>query len=320
MASELVKVVKGYLDFGNFKATPSGLVIKGKPTFDEWSECGEVIQNFGSAHQWLVGDWLAYGEKSYGETFSQAIRETGQEYQTLQNSKYVCGRIEMSRRRDNLSFAHHSEVAALEPSEQDELLDWATTEAASRNELRAEVKRRKNKASVTPPLPDGKYRVIYADPPWEVGSIVLDKWESPLSDKYPTMPLEEIMALDVASRRADDCSLFLWTTQTFLHEAFHVIEAWGFKYHICLTWDKGGGWTSNGFHRRTELCLYAYSGKMNIPSDGEAIPALIVEAKREHSRKPDALYELIEARIPEPRIELFARKKRPGWDVWGNQA
>jgi N6-adenosine-specific RNA methylase IME4 len=171
----------------------------------------------------------------------------------------------------------------------------------------------------TPSLPSGKYRVIYADPPWPVDSMVLDKWESPLDDKYPTMTIEEIKAVPIPPICADDCSLFLWTTHTYLREAFDVIETWGFKYHCCITWNKGSGWSLCGFHRLTEFCLYAYRGNINVNQVGEFIPTLITEKKRKHSQKPDKMYELIESNTPEPRIELFARIEREGWKVWGNQ-
>ncbi|GAG45767.1 unnamed protein product, partial [marine sediment metagenome] len=126
----------------------------------------------------------------------------------------------------------------------------------------------------TPPLPKGKYNVIYADPPWPIDSMILDKWQSSLEEKYKTMSLDEICNLSVAKLAADNCSLFLWATHTCLRDAFNVIDAWGFKYHCCITWDKGNGWSLCGFHRRTEFCLYAYKGKINVNQKGKFIPTL----------------------------------------------
>ncbi len=178
----------------------------------------------------------------------------------------------------------------------------------------------KKRKFMPPPLPDKKYNVVYGDPPWDIGSIILDeKWTSPIEDKYETLSLDEIKSIEVENICAADCSLFLWTTQSFLKQVFNVIRSWGFKYHCCITWDKGSGWTQNGFHWRTEFCLYAYKGLINIEQKGKAIPTIIIEPSREHSRKPDLMYEMIENNIPEPRIELFARQKRPGWDVWGSE-
>ena len=168
------------------------------------------------------------------------------------------------------------------------------------------------------PFPDGKYQVIYADPPWPVGSITMDKWESPIDDKYPTMSIEEITALPVQTLAADICSLFLWTTHTFLHDSLHIMDAWGFKYFCIITWDKGGGWTQNGFHKKTELLLYGYKGKINVDPYGDAIPTLISKPKGAHSEKPDLIRDMITRKIDGNRLELFARNKSEGWDVWGN--
>jgi len=166
-----------------------------------------------------------------------------------------------------------------------------------------------------------KYKTILADPPWPIGSMVLKKWKSPLDDKYPTMTMEDIKWLNVRSIAADDCSLFLWTTHTVLKDALDVMKHWGFKYHCILTWDKGGGWCVAGFYRRTELVLVGYKGRITktIKQRGRYIPTLFAEKKTTHSTKPQIMYQLLEERTYEPRIELFARNKRVGWDVWGNE-
>jgi len=305
------------ITLGKFEACPTGLVVKGEPTYKEWEQCGKQLHHIEKGRMWWIGDWLNYGERKWGEMYAQAMEETGAAYQSCANAKWTCEQIEFSRRREKLSFAHHAEVAGLSIEEQDLWLDAAERGEWSQKELRQQIK--ESKQLPTPSLPEGTFSVIYADPPWPVESMVLDKWESPLSDKYDTMTIEQIQALPVSSLAADDCSLFLWTTHTFLHEAFHVIEAWGFKYHACITWDKGSGWTLCGIHRRTEFCLFAYKGNINLSQDGEAIPTLVIEPKREHSKKPDVMYEHIERKTPEPRIELFARITRHGWNPWGNQ-
>jgi len=171
------------------------------------------------------------------------------------------------------------------------------------------------------PLIEGKYNVIYADPPWDIGSFVLEKWESPLEDKYPTMTEQQLMELDVKSISAEDCVLFLWSTLSTLPEALRLLEFWGFKYHITITWDKVGGWSSNGFHRRTELLLVGYKGILSkvIKQEGDYIPTVFTEAKREHSKKPDIMYQYIEDRTLGSKVELFARNTREGWSSWGNE-
>jgi N6-adenosine-specific RNA methylase IME4 len=151
--------------------------------------------------------------------------------------------------------------------------------------------------------------------------MVLRKWVSPLKDKYPTMSIDELcdMNIKLSYYLAEDCGLFLWATHTTLPDAFRVMKKWGFNYHCLITWDKGNGWSSHGFHRKTEMLLYGYRGTMNINQTGKFIPTLISERKTTHSTKPQILYEILEHNTPEPRLELFARKKREGWDCWGNE-
>jgi len=178
---------------------------------------------------------------------------------------------------------------------------------------------KENKVEI--PLPEGKYNVIYADPPWDIGSFVLDKWESPLEDKYSTMTSEQLKELDIESLSADDCVCFMWTTLSTLPQAIDLLADWGFKYHITITWDKGGGWSSCGFHRRTELVIFGYKGILSnvVKQKGEYIPTVINEKKTTHSTKPQIMYKYIEDRTVGKKIELFARKKRSGWDSWGNE-
>ena len=159
------------------------------------------------------------------------------------------------------------------------------------------------------------------DPPWNIGSIVLEKWESPVEDKYPTLTLEELKELKVENLSADDCVCFLWSTLSTLPAALELLADWGFKYHITLTWDKGGGWSACGFHRRTELVLVGYKGKLSnvIKQEGEYIPTVFYEAKTTHSTKPEILWEYLKKRTNGKIIELFQRKKRLGVDGWGNE-
>ncbi len=312
-----LQVINKALELGKFEASPVGLVVKGRPTYDEWAACGQVLSHIEKGRMWWIGDWLRYGEQTYGEMYSQALDETGYEYGPLRNAKWVCGQIELSRRRDNLSFAYHQEVASLSEEEQELWLNTAARERLSKQELREQI--RQSKKLIASPLPKGTYNVIYADPPWPISTSVWDKWEEPIDKKYPLMPLEEIEALPIPKLSHDNSHLFLWTTLTFLPQALKLIETWGFQYHICLTWDKGHGFTLFGYYRNSELLLHAYKGKMLEDWEGEAFRTVFAETGTEHSTKPEIVYSLLEKRYPEPRIELFARRKRPGWKVWGNQ-
>jgi len=186
----------------------------------------------------------------------------------------------------------------------------------------ARKKRAAELAATTTAMPVGKGRwpVILADPPSDFAVYALDKQRSHPANHYPVMPLDEIKALPVAKLAFKDCVLFLWTTVPLLREAFEVLDAWGFEYKSGLVWDKenpGTGYWVRGQH---ELLLIATRDSPPLPST-ENVPASVIrERRREHSRKPEASYVLIEKMFPNlPKLELFARRKRPGWDVWGNE-
>jgi N6-adenosine-specific RNA methylase IME4 len=135
---------------------------------------------------------------------------------------------------------------------------------------------------------------------------------------YPTMSLEEIKALDIPSITADSAVLFLWATHSYLPKAFSVMEAWGFKYQRTITWDKANGMCLFGFHHRTEFLLFGYKGKIEMYPRRPAFPTLVSAKSPRHSEKPQIFRDLI-APFGETRIELFARTKADGWDVWGNE-
>jgi hypothetical protein len=112
---------------------------RGELSFEEWREAGRKLGQIARATQWWIGDWLNYGANAYGEKYVQAVEETGYEVQTLMDFAWVAGKIEISRRREILSWSHHKEVAGLEPDGQDAALDRAAEEGWSRQQLRSVV-------------------------------------------------------------------------------------------------------------------------------------------------------------------------------------
>jgi N6-adenosine-specific RNA methylase IME4 len=171
-------------------------------------------------------------------------------------------------------------------------------------------------------LPDKKYGVIYADPEWQFefysprGSL-----NSSADNHYETSPLDVIKARDVPSIAADDSVLFLWATVPMLPHALEVMAAWGFAYVSNFAWVKdkiGTGYWNRNQH---ELLLVGRKGNIPVPAPGTQWPSVIEAPVREHSRKPDEFYELIEAYFPTlPKIELNCRgKPRDGWAAWGNE-
>lgn len=175
-----------------------------------------------------------------------------------------------------------------------------------------------------------KYQIIYADPPWaykvwsEAGKLAQFRAEN----HYKTMELEQICDLPVQDICDKNCKLFLWVTPPFLQKAFRVIRSWGFEYKtIAFTWVKtnkksftpffgGGHWTASN----AELVLAGMvrHGKLNRQS--RKISQVILSPRQAHSQKPHEVREkIVELCGDIPRIELFAREKTPGWDVWGNE-
>lgn len=133
----------GITRVGSFTFTATGLHVEGKPTFEEWQRCGEFLQRMGQAVQWLIGDWLNEGEQRYGEMYAQAMDVTGLDYDTLIACKWAASKFELLRRRSNLSFTTHREVAALPPAEADAILDRAEAEGLSTRQVRMLVREAK---------------------------------------------------------------------------------------------------------------------------------------------------------------------------------
>jgi N6-adenosine-specific RNA methylase IME4 len=167
--------------------------------------------------------------------------------------------------------------------------------------------------------------VILADPPWTFATYSRKGKGRSAEAHYDCMSLADIKALPVADWAAPDCALFLWATDPSLPQALGVIEAWGFAYKtVAFTWAKttkdGAGFPIGcGYWTRAnpKQCLLATRGRPQRLS--RAVPQLILAPRREHSRKPDESYERIEALVPGPYLELFARAPRAGWHAWGHE-
>lgn len=177
----------------------------------------------------------------------------------------------------------------------------------------------------------GPYSIVYADPPWAFKAWTGDHLPSRAADAhYSTMTMDDIKKIPVASWCADDATLFMWVVWPTLPDALEVMRAWGFEYKTCaFTWMKAdpyrlfaleedvymgmGYWT----RANSEVCLLGTRGKPKRVDAG--VRQGIIEKKREHSRKPDCTADRIVQLMGDlPRLEMFARTRRPGWDVWGN--
>ena len=174
-----------------------------------------------------------------------------------------------------------------------------------------------------------KYASILADPPWRftnrTGKMAP---EHRRLSRYGTLTMEDIAALPVSRIAAETAHLYLWVPNALLPDGLRVLAAWGFQYKSNIVWHKirkdgGPDGRGGGFYFRnvTELVLFGVRGKnARTLAAGRRQVNYLATRKREHSRKPDELYGVIEACSPGPRLEIFARGERPGWAMWGNQA
>lgn len=171
---------------------------------------------------------------------------------------------------------------------------------------------------------DRQYQLIVVDPPWPLKKP--KRKTRPVSDakeEYKTLTLNQIHRLPIPEiTDPTNCLLFLWTTNTYLFDSREILEGWGFKYLLTMVWEKTSGRVIGGFHWRNEFILVGYLGefgKQMIKITGKAIPTVFQAPSPFHSAKPDQFYSLIKTKFPGPRIDLFARKKRKGFDVWGDE-
>lgn len=186
-----------------------------------------------------------------------------------------------------------------------------------------------------------RYRTIVADPPWSqnTGYAVTRGFKVRVPDKrkvplpYPSLSVAEISELPVSDIAEPDAHLYLWTTQQYLHDSFHVVAEWGFKVSATLVWCKEplGVRLGGAFGSSVEFVHYARRG--NLPNTGSVdrrwfewprrrgAPVKFGERRTEgHSAKPEAFLDMVEMVSPGPYLELFARRQRLGWDTWGNES
>lgn len=174
---------------------------------------------------------------------------------------------------------------------------------------------------------DGEFSTILVDPPWRftnrTGKMAP---EHRRLRRYRTMDLDEICALPVAEHAAPTSHLYLWVPNALLPAGLAVMEAWGFRYKTNLVWyktRKDGGPDGRGvgfyFRNVTELLLFGVRGRMRTLTPGRRQVNLLTSRKREHSRKPQEFYDLIERCSPPRYLELFARGRMPGWTQWGDE-
>ena len=217
-----------------------------------------------------------------------------------------------------------ADIATLPPQEQDVIVSlgekailMAAKEirAKKAKERQAANERIRQQTLATPP-PDGQYRCIVIDPPWPMQKIERDQRPNQTTElDYPVMTMEELIVMDLPA--ADECHLYLWTTQRFIWAAKDMLETWGFKHLAVMVWHKAGGFQPAGLPQyNCEFVLLGRKGGLEFTTTKQ-FPLCFEAPRREHSRKPDAFYDLVKRVSPCPRIDVFSREPREGFDQYG---
>lgn len=163
-----------------------------------------------------------------------------------------------------------------------------------------------------------KYQIIVVDPPWEISKIRKRVRPNQVEMDYPMMSIAKIKALKIPEISATPSMIFVWTIDKYLYETKPILEHWGFKYHLTMAWDKTNGLAMYGFNRQTEFILVGLKGKHNAYPQRQTIRTSFTAKSKRHSQKPDEFYGMLSV-LDGNKIDLFARERRFGWDVWGNE-
>ena len=322
---QMVKAERG-LTLSGFTLSETGLEPAGRPSFEEWQVAGRSLRLLGGAANWWIGDWLNYGDLTFGEMASQELQNfAGFGYDMVRKVKWVSAKVKLCNRLHNLPWTHHHAVAALSGDEQRLWLQKAKDGEWSVKELESAIRAERNGAA---PVEDGcevkdlqklidlgkTFGAIYADPPWDYGN---QRTRAATGNHYGTMPVEEIAALPVPQLASEECHLHLWTTEGFLEEGIALLKGWGFERKSGFVWVKPQLGIGNYWRVSHEFMLLGVKGGKTFPPSD--IKSWIHHDRTEHSAKPEEVRRLIEKVSPGPRLELFARNCVPGWTVWGNQ-
>lgn len=230
----------------------------------------------------------------------------------------------------SISINVASKIAALSKQEQKRVVTLnereliAIAKAVFKKQKQAKIENRqkelqRQKAAIADgkaTVPQGVFGVIVIDPPWDYAHNNFHPDGRRVASPYPSMTQPELLQLRLPA--AADCVLFLWTTHGFIFEAKELLDSWGFTYKATLVWDKEKMGMGSWLRMQCEFCLVAIKGKPLVSNT--KYRDIIREARREHSRKPEAFYQLVEAITAGKRLDFFSREKRDGWVSYGVDA
>jgi len=219
----------------------------------------------------------------------------------------------------NILPSHCQEIARLAP--RGEWPKWVAScdkEKLTVFQLRSQLLARKSKKATEKAetsTPDGHYRTIVVDPPWSYENRS-GRQKQDYADR--TMSLEEVSKFDIERWvTADGCHLYLWVTDAYLGNVYSIVETWGFVPKVSLIWVKDRIGMGNYYRHQHEVCIFAVKGNMRLKRMD--LSTVFNAPVTRHSEKPDAFYSLVENASPGPYIDVFARKRRAGWDAFGDE-
>jgi len=273
---------------------------------------------------------LSWGQKKGEVEFSTSLNEAAHLFgvsrdyviQACKVIKQGTSELQEAVMAGDVAVSTAAEISHLKANEQNEVIDQgAKAVIAKAKEVRAK-RREKKRSAITvgsSSTPTGKYRVLYADPPWQYGNKGLTEYGHAESH-YPTMPLADLCAMPVAEWAEDDAVLFLWATSPMLEDALKVITAWGFTYKTSMVWDKVKHNFGHYVSVRHEFLLIATRGSCTPDTPKLFDSVQTIERSAQHSEKPEEFRQIIETIYTHgTKLELFGRAKHIGWEVHGNQ-
>ena len=287
------------------------VTVRGGPGRGKTTESISAVSSFATdtASKTGLSDRTIRHEVQIG-SMPEAVREAAAKAATLADSKTDLLLLSQVARKDEATAVRVAEKVA-----SGEARNVKEAVQQEKKVAKAEVARKITEEGVA--LPTGPFRVLVVDPPWKYDARAEDDSHR-ARNPYPDMTIDEIKRLPVANLAHDDSVLWLWTTNAFMRDAFDIAQAWGFTPKTVLTWDKEvlglGDWLRNV----TEHCLLCVRGRPVVILTNQT--TIIRERRREHSRKPDAFYSMVETLCPGNRVELFAREGRDGWVRWGAES
>ena len=271
-------------------ATKTGLVLASDTTYDEWEGVGKILGQVEGAVHWWIGDWLNFGEAEWGEMYTQALDETGYANGTLRKDKYIAGRFELFRRRNNLPWSHHAEVADMEEEDQEILLDKAEKEGWSNQRLRKEKRNYKRLKSLPSPEEmeqSSKFQLIHdefenAAQEIEPGSIDAIITDPPYPEEY--LYLYGILAREAKRLLKPGGSLLVMTGQSYLPQIMEMMTAF-MTYQWTLSYLTPGGQSPQIWQRKVNTFWKPIIWFINGEYDGDWIGDVCKSAVNDNDKR-----------------------------------